>query len=633
MWKSIYWSHLRIMFACASAVSLLASGAALQAHAQDIDRPPSDPLLDQGWSIDDRRSWYEATQGSRLIPYDWIKALEQPDSEEPFWADAYMAKFRYIPRTTSFGVALPIGFALDERSDTNLTITKLRWKQNQDDKAIWLGMNCAACHTAQITFRGTTMRIDGGPTLADFQGFMKALNIALRETRDDPAKWQRFSDKVLGPSAAADDKQMLANAFRQFVDWRSKVEKANNTDLEYGYGRLDAFGYIYNKVALLVGSNENICESAECLGTHPSDAPVSYPFLWNVPQQDHVQWNGIARNGLHGLWNGIHFDPFALARNAGEVIGVFGDVNVKANAGPSGFYSSIDAANLILLEPLLGTLRPPAWPEQILGKLKPELQQRGKELYDVRCKDCHQVIDRSDLTTQTPAKMSFFRATAGDKNVPPGTDPWMACNAYQYQADSGKLTGTNEEFLLGAPLKESETIDRLLKVMVLGALAGQKGDIISTAAMNAAMNFINVKRYPRIVGPRFEAKPRVYRRFFCTHDQSDSLGYKARSLTGIWATAPYLHNGSVPTLYDLLLPPDERPKSFFLGGREYDPERVGYKTEKTDENSWEFRTHINITGSDQLEPIDGNNNSGHDYGNSQFSEEDRMAIIEYLKSL
>ena len=219
-------------------------------------------------------------------------------------------------------------------SDTNFTFTKLRWKQNQKDNEIWLGMNCAACHTAQITFRGTTMRIDGGPTLADFQGFMNALNIALRETRDDSAKWQRFSDKVLGPSAAPDDKQMLANAFRNFVDWQSKVEKANNTDLEYGYGRLDAFGYIYNKVALLVGNNEDTCEldpnerdrhHLGCLGANPSNAPVSYPFLWNVPQQDYVQWNRIARNSPHEL--------FALARNAGEVIGVFGDVNVKANAG------------------------------------------------------------------------------------------------------------------------------------------------------------------------------------------------------------------------------------------------------------------------------------------------------------
>jgi hypothetical protein len=62
------------------------------------------------------------------------------------------------------------------------------------------------------------------------------------------------------------------------------------------------------------------------------------------------------------------------------------------------------------------------------------------------------------------------------------------------------------------------------------------------------------------------------------------LSYKARSLNGIWATAPYLHNGSVPTLYDLLLPKkrkcdaqdgEYRPDEFVVGRREIDPVRVG----------------------------------------------------------
>src|SRR5690606_24698234 len=66
------------------------------------------------------------------------------------------------------------------------------------------------------------------------------------------------------------------------------------------------------------------------------------------------------------------------------------------------------------------------------------------------------------------------------------------------------------------------------------------------------------------------------------------LSYKARSLNGIWATAPYLHNGSVPSLYDLLLPkkrpgdPEEgeyRPDEFMVGSREFDPVKVGFRTQ------------------------------------------------------
>ncbi|PNB46292.1 hypothetical protein C1X73_34765, partial [Pseudomonas sp. FW305-130] len=53
--------------------------------------------------------------------------------------------------------------------------------------------------------------------------------------------------------------------------------------------------------------------------------------------------------------------------------------------------------------------------------------------------------------------------------------------------------------------------------------------------------------------------------------------YRARPLNGVWATAPYLHNGSVPSLYWMLSPAAERPKSFCMGGgRDYDPKQVGF---------------------------------------------------------
>ena len=52
--------------------------------------------------------------------------------------------------------------------------------------------------------------------------------------------------------------------------------------------------------------------------------------------------------------------------------------------------------------------------------------------------------------------------------------------------------------------------------------------------------------------------------------------YKARPLAGVWATAPYLHNGSVPNLWEVLLPPAQRSKNFHVGGREFNRDRVGF---------------------------------------------------------
>jgi hypothetical protein len=106
-------------------------------------------------------------------------------------------------------------------------------------------------------------------------------------------------------------------------------------------------------------------------------------------------------------------------------------------------------------------------------------------------------------------------------------------------------------------------------------------------------------------------------------------------LNGIWATAPYLHNGSVPTLFDLLLPANQRPRKFFLGTREYDPDKVGYVTlEAAPGNTFAYETQDEMGNQ-----IDGNWNSGHVY-DGNFSnlppveaDRNRRAIIEYLKSL
>ena len=96
------------------------------------------------------------------------------------------------------------------------------------------------------------------------------------------------------------------------------------------------------------------------------------------------------------------------------------------------------------------------------------------------------------------------------------------------------------------------------------------------------------------------------------------LSYKARSLNGIWATAPYLHNGSVPTLYDLFLPvkrdgdPEDgeyRPETFIVGSREFDPMRVGFK--QSGYPGFTYKTY-NKT----------NSNSGHEYAAGKTAQAD-----------
>jgi processive rubber oxygenase RoxA-like protein len=99
-------------------------------------------------------------------------------------------------------------------------------------------------------------------------------------------------------------------------------------------------------------------------------------------------------------------------------------------------------------------------------------------------------------------------------------------------------------------------------------------------------------------------------------------GYANHPLDGIWLRAPYLHNGSVPTLRDLLDPPAERPKVFFRGYDVYDRARVGFVSNVGEENGRRFFEYDTTRA--------GNGNAGHEYGTT-LPPADKLAIVEYLK--
>ena len=103
-----------------------------------------------------------------------------------------------------------------------------------------------------------------------------------------------------------------------------------------------------------------------------------------------------------------------------------------------------------------------------------------------------------------------------------------------------------------------------------------------------------------------------------------NLAYPARHLAGIWGTAPYLHNGSVPTMFDLLLPENQRPKKFPVGHYEYDPVKLGYRTDIKDDDP-DFRSMFDVS-------YPGDSNVGHLYG-TELEDEERWDLLEYFKTL
>jgi len=510
--------------------------------------------LDQGWSEEQQQRFWFTSQGSQIVPYDWFLALEQAAGTDLIRSQANMDRLRFLVEEPSPANpdGLPVGFAKDTDAATGTQ---------------WMGLTCAACHTNQIDTPTASLRIDGAPALVDTFSFFDSIAKALQATGQDDAKFDRFARQVLAEGYTPDGASALRKDLLDLARLRLERQHRNAPPSPYGHGRLDAFGDIFNQV---LGADLGITKNYQ-----PSNAPVSYPFLWDTSQSDRVQWNGIAPN----------FGVGALARNVGEVLGVFGTVKVEPQSDPlRGYASSVKIVSLGELEATLNALWSPLWPTQYLPPLDAAKVKSGQAIYQQQCASCHAVLDRTDPKRRLDAVMTPVADL--------GTDPTMADNALLRAGQTGPLQGEKTFVLAGAPFGTQATGVQILDRVVIGTILGQKG----AAAAAAVDEFIKVKNAPTI-NPR---------------------SYKARSLNGIWATAPYLHNGSVPNLWELMKPPAQRVQQFQVGSRRFDPVDVGFDT---------------TTGASLLDTrLPGNSNAGHTWGTT-LSDEEKWAVIEYMKSL
>ncbi len=640
-------------------------GATTVKQDQFGDSFTSIKYLEQGWDAADSLWFYTTTQGSNLMPYDFFMVLEQPGKSELFRSDSNMNFYRYLPQkaTRTNPDALPVGWVKDGY-------------QGKD----YVGLTCAACHTGQVNYNGVGIRIDGGPAASDMETIMKDLAKALKHTFEDEETRGRFVKNVLARGNYKSESDILED-LKKFKQRLISYIDINRSDVAYGYARLDAFGRIYNRVLehlvnervlkeLILGGRitgdkpmspeefdqltQNVDEVMtgeqrdhlvarltktldgwqlgrlrEALFNKPN-APVSYPFLWDIAQHDYVQWNGLADNAGLG----------PIGRNTGEVIGVFGTLDWKEEKRTTlstiigstnvNFSSSVNVHNLRQIESHLSKLQSPEWPEDVLGAIDQPRVERGKLLFNQYCVGCHTRIERADPDRRVVAHMS----RVGDV----GTDPVMAANSISAVGYSGILRNQYVSVGVGDILLDQKApVAALLTKATLNVVATPDPD---------KWFFQRWADWIVDIGTAFfhnEIKPSIKQGKYDPDTTATPLAslnsYKARPLNGIWATAPYLHNGSVPTLYDLLLPkkhegdPDDgeyRPDHFKVGSREFDPLKVGLK-----ENDQGFTFDTSKIG---------NNNGGHEYASGKtaqangkvlkpLNKEQRLDLLEYLKTL
>lgn len=628
-----------------SYISLAAAPASLQAGEVSGVCKGSLTCLDQGWTDEQRDWWYTTSQGSRLLPLGWMMALESAGSSEgridAFLSDGNLQRLgylgAYVSKSNPFG--LPLGFTVDEEPGSAANVMCDTFPKACEGGVMqqkWVGMTCAACHTNDIEYADKRIRVEGAPTLADFQGFGEEFLAALQATFDDQAKFDRFARAVLQGGFSEPAANLLKTQLAEQIAWQQKLHDINRSDVRYGHARLDAQGHILNKVVLTIrGVSEQIQDVK-------ADAPASYPFIWNTAQQTRLQWNGIADNKADTtLVPGNSDGP--LVRNTAEVIGVFAHIETHdGSVVQRGYKSSLRLAAMNLLEQELATLKSPRWPEDLLGLIDQAKAERGKVHFESQgCSGCHKPLAWDDLTSPANEVMVPIQ----DQK----TDIFLACNTFLHRSKAGHFT--SQPYGIDPAgnvlvLLEVDATRHMLANTAFGAIIHQH---LASHDGPRAANVFHSGNASRSVSPAAEYLPEVSNKQkkaqaeICDSSKDPILAYKARPLNGIWATAPYLHNGSVPTLYDLLLPETvqnvgtaniapapgaSRPEIFGVGSRVFDPRKVGFITDIA-KNPTTFRVRDEKTG----EPIPGNYNSGHAYGTRQLTDEQRWELVEYLKTL
>jgi mono/diheme cytochrome c family protein len=603
---------LGFVAACGTAIYLPEIPKDTQYLKMDGPAPPNWVSFSQGWDDDKRSSFWFTPQGAHVMPYRWFAALEQPNNEKLFRNSDHMGGLGYLPmeQSESNPAGLPIGFAMS-RATTQ--------------QESFVGFTCAACHTNQIDFDGKSFLIDGAPTLANFVGFFDATVESLNNTYSDTKKFQRFAKRVLGEGYTVTSAGDLKERLFEVAKGSTERQKVNSIPDHYprdftSYGRLDAFTNIENAgTAFGLGMLSN---------RNPAIAPVSYPFLWGTHQSNVVQWNGSAPNEPRIVG--------PMVRNMGQVVGVFGGLTINKASwwqrilGKKAVYSStVDFEGLGELEGLVKGLQAPAWndPASNLPALDIDRVAAGAILYDTHCSSCHTVVKPENQLDNYTAVMTPVSVL--------NTDPMTAWAAEHNRASTGLLKGSKAKIVAGDRFRDStQSINISVNGVVGIALKHPRKlingilitkDVKSSAGWRKSLDEYALNR-DSILEDKVEDHDLdgMVMTTLGTSRNLKGLKYKARPLNGIWATAPYLHNGSVPNLWQLLLPSDKRMTSFWVGSYKFDAKHVGFVT---DQGKNEFKV---MDRNDKVQ--EGNSNFGHLWG-TMLSEEERWSLVEYMKSL
>ncbi|MFY0524958.1 di-heme-cytochrome C peroxidase [Archangium gephyra] len=551
-----------------------------------------------GLSEREREGFYHLAQGNEHL---WLAVLRALPSRSTL--EGRVAGFQsFLDEPERFGLlsdpdspeVLPVGVALVPATERHPVAR--------------VGINCAACHVGEFHYGDARVRVDGAPSLLNMDDFNREAVEVLARTLVDRTQLLAFLERLAvylpeqtrgGPPPRLEelDDERLQEAYPDTdltPDGNSSAREKLVAEVEWYCGSQETSPcrppVLGSEPARLREFDEQLVQyvhelSRRQVRTVPDAIRVLRGHLLYFMRLGKLRFAthaGPGRVDAFGVARGVLFGPQAAGVLDAPVsypclwefqtspwLHWDGNTNsiMERNIGQAlgmgaivdrrTFESSVLPRNLAEMERLSRKIVSPRWPEEAFGALDAARIERGRGLFAQNCQGCH------------------------DK---PGVIPLEVVGTDGNRARS---------------------------------FASMVGDMEFPAALQDLLSRVKQRAYAREAMSPEEIRPLepgiVYWRA--------PMGYVSRPLAGIWASPPYLHNGSVPTLWDLLQPVARRPARFPMGQHEYDPEKVGYVTEVSGTPRFTFDVSM-----------PGNGNGGHEYGTG-LSDEEKRDLIEYLKSL
>ncbi len=599
------------------------------------------------------------SEGSDIYPYDWLKVLRSDaystKKEIKLFLSELDGRFGLLRETVPSNFLMPYA-GMTASWSNHPPESSDAFKKDEQEKVRTIngvksvkmvGINCAACHSGEVRFESHPYHVDGAPNMANIRGFFKDMASSTIATLFDQKILKKFLDDLQVPNSEKQSKKIHDYFCKEFgkqtglgvnilcastfvtlavakkLDWRGRLFKGSEAlgatlekllRVTYGLSETDDIGELKQRMRffgrLMVGTDPRTGETVSGWGRtdafgrignlvlreDPIDytAPVSLPWVWGIK---HMALLHYAANT-----NSV------MLRNMGQALGL-GAMVLDKKTGQT----TVNVYNLNRLERLIHKIKVPRWeeyfPEGHPLAVNSTLAITGKAIYDQKCASCH----TAKPVGAGPLKILYSYNIIPQPKI--NTDPQALRNLYipvKGKEFSDSIYDATENVKQNYYVSHHFT-DAQIKEYEFFDLRGKEF----------------FKHDKHLAGYATEAEEKQFNYGPDVIDHND--GYKARNLAGIWATAPYLHNGSVPTIRDLLTPAAKRPIIFNVGTRELDLHNMGFVSQR------DFFGKAPVPcGEKEDSCFDtrklGNHNSGHEYG-SDLDDSNKTALIEYLKIL